>query len=281
MHGKDGVARLDYAVLTFTKTDHNQALYPALFAQVAPGERMCMRGFWGKSYNKLFCGEGADRYLVMATSYRAHQFLANNDVRDLDDLSVARLDVQVTLACPDPDSVIRLTKPPRMYKCTMITDLHGEGCTLYVGSPTSRARMRLYNKTAESGLTAEDGRKLLRVEVQLRDNYADFALKSYYGGMLDRLMLSYARKMTDEYVSSLVERELNEKRSVDRVSDEQSEDGGAVERRVAWLHNSVRPALLRLAVMDHRAALDFVSRMLHDLNQIEGSEKSRSCDFEV
>ena len=89
--------------------------------------------------------------------YQASGSWAHAIARKLDRLlpvegrSVARIDVQATLAVHDADAIIRTTVPNRRYKGTLIQTVFGKGATLYVGAPSSDARLRLYNKSAESG----------------------------------------------------------------------------------------------------------------------------------
>lgn len=265
MNGCSSVAKVDYLVSTFSKTLHNQALTPRLAGIVADGEPAAIRNYYGKQKGKVFFGDNYHRYMLVATSYAAHEFLTMHDLREFEELSIARLDIQVTLRCHHVDQTISLVRPAKMYNCTLITSLYGEGTTLYVGAPSSRVRCRIYNKTAEAGVRSADGYELMRVEFQLRDRYADFALVNFYAGQLDRLFLSHTRKMTDEYIASLVERELREGEAMNRIPNRDDETPSAIARRIGWLQHSVRPALIKLSMMDREAALDFLEQVIYDI----------------
>lgn len=52
------------------------------------------------------------------------------------------------------------------------------GCSVYIGSPTSQIRIRIYDKAAERGF--DDGRHWIRVELQLRKDRAYVAAAELY-----------------------------------------------------------------------------------------------------
>jgi hypothetical protein len=53
---------------------------------------------------------------------------------------------------------------------TLMQNLRGSGCSLYIGSPQSERRVRFYDKAAEQGI--DDGSIWTRAEVQLRNDLA-------------------------------------------------------------------------------------------------------------
>lgn len=269
----ESATKVDYLVTTFPKTLKNQAIYPKYLGMVDDGNVANVRNFYGRQKGKLFVGDSYDRYMIAATSYTAHEFLAHNDIRELDEISVARLDIQVTIKAFRVDQTIELVRPPKLYQCTLIVSLYGEGTTLYIGAPSSRVRARLYNKTAESGKRAEDGSELLRIEFQLRDRYADFALTSLYAGQIDRLMLSHTKKMTDDYIASLVERAIRETDTIARVAPTDEIEASPIARRIGWLNHSVRPAIMKLAILDRAAAIDFLEKVLYDIRNTNNNEQ--------
>ncbi|MQJ21768.1 hypothetical protein EI020_24605, partial [Escherichia coli] len=87
--------------------------------------------------------------------------------------------------------------PKKVYDATRVTKVNGEGETLYVGAPKSRARLRIYNKSAEAGIEHETG-KYLRIEVQLRDRYADQAYNVWLDGKPDSVLAYWVGKMLDD-----------------------------------------------------------------------------------
>ena len=67
-----------------------------------------------------------------------------------------------------------------------------EGSTIYVGSPRSNFRLRIYDKAAERGYVESDHKHWIRVEMQLRKNNALSAIRNFladdigivFGGIL-------------------------------------------------------------------------------------------------
>ncbi len=250
------LTRCDYLVLTYRYTEREQAIYPNIFSKVADGRDIRIRGYIGKQQDKVFVGDNGDRVLVQATGSSAHEVLSWRYWLQADDLSVARFDAQITIKCADPDNVIIGTRPSKLYKATLIYGLNHEGATLYVGAPTSRMRVRIYNKTAESGITADDGSRLLRVECQWRDEYADRALRYYAGGELDQYFMFHIRKIGDAYIHNLVAAALEYPDG--RVVELEDLEDDWVGRRLNWLEQSVRPAIQRLAAADYYSALAWI-----------------------
>lgn len=91
------------------------------------------------------------------------------------EISVARLDLQVTVCVLDADEVVKSLEPHVRYKAYRYIPANDstKGATLYVGAPRSRKRLRVYNKTAQANLEAPMG-EFLRIELQLRDSNADW-----------------------------------------------------------------------------------------------------------
>jgi hypothetical protein len=163
-----------------------------------------------------------------------------------DGLSVARLDAQATVAVPDADKMIKSVIPSRRYKCSLITNLWDTGATLYVGAPSSDRRLRVYNKTAESGEVPSEGGEWLRVEVQARDRYADRLYKSYLKGALTGVYLEYVRAMADDVMYRLLRDSVCDLSAPMWDEDEDATDW--VARRARWLRETIVPALRKLAL---------------------------------
>ena len=109
------------------------------------------------------------------------------------------------------------------------------GTTLYIGSRTSNVVTRAYNKTAESGI--DDGTGLLRIEVELKDEYA----------ARTRQALLQQIRAYDVLTSLLARYNIN----VDRTDTDVSVAHHQLTRRstdktIRWLRSSVSKSVARL-----------------------------------
>jgi hypothetical protein len=170
-----------------------------------------------------------------------------------DGISVARLDAQATVAVPDADRMVKSVIPSRRYKCSLISNLWDTGATLYVGAPSSDRRLRVYNKTAESGEVPYGGGEWLRVEVQARDRYADRLYRSYLKGALTGVYLEYVRAMADDVLYRLLRDSVCDLSAP--VWDEDDDGQDWVARRARWLRDTIVPALRRLALHSEEGRL--------------------------
>jgi hypothetical protein len=161
---------------------------------------------------------------------------------------VARIDVQATLAVHDADAIIRTTVPNRRYKSTLIQTVFGKGATLYVGAPSSDARLRLYNKSAESGEYPDGGGEWLRAELQLRNRYADRMYAAFLGGAIGGTALEFARRMGDNNLYRLLRD--NTSNTAEAPYWDEDEDLDWITRRIHWLVHCVVPALRKLVLHD-------------------------------
>jgi DNA relaxase NicK len=195
--------------------------------------------------------------MVSVTSSPAH--VAALAIPRLETLSIARIDVQTTLVARDADLLIRSCEPSARFQAFRIAPVRGRGHTLYVGSPKSDKRLRVYNKSAESGEMPEDG-EYARFELQLRDDYAERAFTALRGGGLSGWYLHALKSMIDPFTFATVRDSLND-------VEEYRQDAVALEdwtqRRIIWVERSVIPALKRLfaARPDY---LDIFVAMLYD-----------------
>jgi Replication initiation factor. len=205
----------------------------------------------------VFVGDNGHRLLVQAAGSKANEVISLVNPK-WPTLSVARLDMQITVLVGDADSIIRSTTPPPKYRAVRLVNLGERGSTLYVGSPKSRCRLRLYNKTAQLGESRVQDLEKLRIELQLRDDYADRALINMLAGTGDAFFRYYVSKMTDAYIVSIIERAFSNSNmlAMTEVRTEKSDDG-----RKVWLEHSVIPALMRLAVYDREYYDDFLRRL--------------------
>jgi hypothetical protein len=249
--------KVDYLVLTVpltSLTDEEADMFARLSIE---GEFRKMYGYRGLLYDKVFVGDNGERMLLQATGQRANDMLAYVNKR-WNGISVARIDLQITVYVADADSVIRGIMPPKPYKSVRLINLNERGSTIYVGAPKSRCRLRIYNKSAELGEDRVNEQEKLRIELQLRDDYADRALVNVLSGTGDAFFRYYVFKMSDAYVTSIVDRACANSNllAMTEVNSIKSEDG-----RREWLEHSVMPALTKLSIADPSYFRDFVDRL--------------------
>ena len=255
----------DYFVITMPRSVSADAHFPSIVGQYVsqPQQDRIMQyhGYRGK--NKVFVGQSEDRLMIWSSGQNAHYVAKTLKTDIFESYSVARMDLQITMTSLDADYMIEYIQPNKVYKCTKITNLHEKGTTLYVGAPTSRVRLRIYNKTAESGIVPEGGGEYVRFELQCRDQYADKAFVAVRNNMARSFYLMMLKRMIDAYTFKLVEGAI---RSADEelfVDDFPSSKDDPVARKKRWLEQSVLPALRRLLVEDKDYVDNFV-KMLYN-----------------
>jgi hypothetical protein len=217
-------------------------------------------GYSGFIKDKFFIGDNGERILLQATGSRADEILQLIET-NWPGLSVARIDLQLTILVADADAIISRTMPSRAYKSVRIVNLAERGSTLYVGAAKSRCRLRIYNKTAESGEQLVSGMERMRIELQLRDEYADRALINMRAGAGDMFFRYYVSRMSDGYITNLLDRAIKDSSMVHMIDTDtlKSDDS-----RKLWLEHSVIPALMKLAAYDK----DYVREFLKRLNEL-------------
>jgi len=255
----------DYFVITMPRDASADAHFPAIVGQYVsqPQQDRIMQYYGYRGKNKVFVGQSSDRIMIWASGQNAHYVAKTLKTDIFGSYSVARMDLQITMTSLDADYMIEYIQPNKVYKCTKITNLHEKGTTLYVGAPTSRVRLRIYNKTAESGIRPEGGGEYVRFELQCRDQYADKAFVAVRNNMVRSFYLMMLKKMIDAYTSKLVESAI---RSADEelfVDDFPTSKDDPVARKKRWLEQSVLPALRRLLVEDRDYVDNFV-KLLYD-----------------
>jgi hypothetical protein len=255
----------DYFVITMPRSVSADAHFPSIVGQYVsqPQQDRIMQYYGYRGKNKVFVGQSSDRIMIWASGQNAH-YVARTLKTDLfDGYSVARIDLQVTMTSLDADYMIEYIQPNKVYKCTKITNLHEKGTTLYVGAPTSRVRLRIYNKTAESGIRPESGGEYVRFELQCRDQYADKAFVALRNDMTRSFYLMMLKRMVDAYTFNLVEGAI---RSADEelfIDDFPASKDDPLSRKKRWLEQSVLPALRRLLVEDRDYVDNFI-KLLYD-----------------
>jgi len=245
--------KVDWITITVPDWHNHDAMTPVLLGELMAGNVSQGRhpsgalGWYGRS-----CFLGAwdnGRLIYQASGSWAHAIVRKLDrLLPVDGRSVARIDVQATLAVHDADAIIRTTVPNRRYKSTLIQTVFGKGATLYVGAPSSDARLRLYNKSAESGEYPSDGGEWLRAELQLRNRYADRMYAACLGSAMGGTALEFVRRMCDNNLYRLLRD--NTSSAADAPYWDEDSDLDWVGRRIHWLVHCVVPALRKLVLHD-------------------------------
>jgi len=256
MHSSNTV-KADFLVATVPLASVDDEKLDDFARMVIEGDYRRFYGYKGFIKDKLFIGDNGDRMLIQATGERANDMISMIET-SWTGLSVARIDIQLTILVADADSIISRTMPSPTYKAVRLLNLGERGATLYVGSPKSRCRLRMYNKTAESGEGLINGMERLRIELQLRDDYADRCLINMRAGAGNMYFRYYASRMTDGYITNLIDRAFKHSDMVHMIETESPKSD---DTRKAWLEHSVIPALMKLAAYDKEYVRDFLARL--------------------
>jgi len=266
--------RTDYFVITMPRNASADAHFPAIVGQYVykPREDRIMqyRGFRGD--NNTFVGQSEDRLMIWSSGQNAHYVAKTLKTDIFESYSVARMDLQITMTSLDADYMIEYIQPNKIYKAIKVVNIGEKGTTLYVGAPTSRVRLRIYNKTAESGIKPESGGEYVRFELQCRDQYADKAFVAVRNNMARSFYLMMLKKMIDAYTFKLVESAI---RSADEelfVDDFPTNRDDPINRKKRWLEQSVLPALRRLLVEDKDYVDNFVKLLYDGTGDISGTD---------
>jgi hypothetical protein len=255
--------RADYIVLTFTRTDTSEAIYPTIVGYWLPQEDRrpyTLYGFRGYRSGKVFIGEREDRYIVQATGAIAHDVAMRLQLPVEHEISVARIDVQHTFITADADRLINNCQPDRAYRASRWIQVNERGATLYVGSPKSDVRLRIYNKSAESGLKPETCGDYLRVELQFRNKRADHMFRAIRARAPRFPFLTQLKRMVDNFMYQIVH---------DSIAQDEEElfpedfpgELDALSRRKAWIERSVIPAFRKVLAEDPGYLKTFLSML--------------------
>jgi hypothetical protein len=257
--------RSDYFVITMPRNASADAHFPSMVGQYVskPKEERIMQYYGFRGDNAVFVGQSVDRLMIWASGSEAHYVAKTINTGVFESYSVARMDLQITMTSLDADYMIEYIQPAKVYKATKVVNLSEKGTTLYIGAPTSRVRLRIYNKTAESGIVPEGGGEYVRFELQCRNQYADKAFVAFRNNMVRSFYLMMIKRMVDNYTYKLVEGAI---RSADEelfTDDFPVSKDDPVARKKRWLEQSVLPALRRLLVEDKEYVDNFI-RLLYD-----------------
>ncbi len=244
-------ALLDWFTGTFERTEQVQALEPRVWAQLEGGKTFSFQGYKGVSMNGLVYAVSWDgkRALVQGSGYEASGAAALFAVLAKEGASVSRIDVQVTFEHHNADGLIAMMQPSKLYQAYRIQRIDDRGSTLYIGAPRSRVRMRIYNKTAESGMRPESGMEYVRIEVQARDAYADRAWKLFREDKLDSWMNHWAAKMLSDVDQETIACYISTSDATSITSLKEDLES-STDRRKLWFETTVVPAMKRVLLVD-------------------------------
>lgn len=242
--------RADYLVYTTSDESAAGVLYGLLAGDGEGGERVfrVLLGAEGIQSGRVFVGYWAarGRWVLQATGsdagepFRAIVALGEPGEGE----SVARLDIQCTLPIAQADDFILALQPGARYTAVRYENLREPGATLYVGSPASNKRLRVYNKTAQAGVTSPLG-ELVRVELQLRNERADYAL-AIARARGDDGLYQWWRTVVVDMAPGLAE--LIPQREMAHIDVPEPVVGQ--KRYLEWVERCVLPALGRIALTD-------------------------------
>jgi len=255
----------DYFVATFVADDPTNLLYQTSLWQLEGGRQLAFRGFQGITKDGVFVGyrHYDDRIIVQGIGSAANRAILIFSERSKGKKqSVARFDAQVTFKVDDADRVIVFTSPKKRYKAMRVSAVFERGDTLYVGSAKSAYRLRIYNKTAQSGIAPNEG-EYIRFEITFRNSLADTAYKAYLEGDMDLYFLGYLGQMVDEVTYNLVKHILFKNMTVEPRLFENEKDEG-IERTKIWLENVVIPCIQKLYLRDP----DYTAKLIETLDKI-------------
>jgi hypothetical protein len=237
--------------------------------QLEGGKPLAFRGFKGISKEGVFVGyrHYDDRILVQGIGSAANRAILIFSERSKGKKqSVARFDAQVTFIVDDADRTIMFASPKKRYRSMRITSVNERGETLYIGSPTSAYRLRVYNKTAQANISPERG-EYIRFEITFRNSLADTAYKAYLEGDMMAYFLGYLSQMVDEVTYNMVRYILDKNMTIEpRIFERENDEG--IEKTKVWLENVVMPCLQKLYLRDP----EYVSSLIERLDKILGDD---------
>jgi len=254
---KENTVKADYLVATVPLTSISPERLNVFEELSTGGKFRRIFGYAGYVKDNFYVGDNGERLMLQATGSMADRIWPLIDTT-WQGLSVARLDIQLTILVADADSVICRTIPSAAYKAIRMVNLGERGSTLYVGSSKSRCRLRMYNKTAEAGEERVQDMEKLRIELQTRDDYADRCLINMHAGSGDMFFRYYVSRMTDGFVTNLVDRAFQHSDMVSMIDVDTDKPD---ESRKVWLENTVLPALAKLSVSDKDYVREFLQKI--------------------
>lgn len=267
---------VDYFVATMEFDDHVNKMYNLIYRQLGEGEMNFLYGFKVKVVDRVGIGSNphTNRAIVYGTGPRAQDAMSIVMTISPSVLSIARIDIQATMVVHDADGAVSWAQPAKAYKAVMWHAIGERGSTLYIGAPSSNARMRIYNKTAESGQSPGEGLEYLRVEVQLRNRYADQAYKAIAAGNIEAVWQKWVRQMLhNDCATAMITRALGGECAFYALHPEEKEDW--VARRKRWFETVVAPSLRRLIAADPDYLETIIATFVHEPSYAAWLDRSR------
>lgn len=253
------MAHIDYIVATWELPESEARVVVERLRSIVDarqGVPQRLYGAIGVKGKRGFVGEWNDGRILLASTGASANETAIHAFGTLtpEGRSIARLDLQTTATIDDADGFIVKAIPSRRYRATLYTTINGAGATLYVGAPKSDARLRIYNKTAESGRAPDDGRDYIRFEMQFRNAYADAAWSRYASGLGNQLLVDWVSRMVpDGYTPEWLSHWLGAYGTkFNEPFLEQDDDW--VDRRKRWIERSVIPAIRKVLAVEPQYA---------------------------
>jgi DNA relaxase NicK len=216
-----------------------------------------LNGYRGIKAGGSMCGSRDDGSYLQLSGRRADEYLSRIGRRDL---HISRLDVAVTVqfqVMPSDLGVLALSAANEADR-SLSTSRHrkiwymsgnDQGFTLYIGSPTSEQRGRLYNKEVQSG-TPEYARSW-RYEVVYKNTRA-MAIYAYLSAAEFKQNSSICSDLVGNWYQGrgvfCPWRTLDSSAILPQVAEKPSD----ATKKIAWLSNQVRPALAWLIEHNYR-----------------------------
>lgn len=223
------------------RVDYRYPAVPARLAEIATGR-----------YMMTCSGPLAHQVMMWLLSYLPDAPMAVS-------WSYARLDVQRTVVVPDADAIIGALQSSPRYHRLLLDPRPNRGMTLYVGSPRSRARVRIYNKSVQASVWPDDASgEYLRIEYQARDIVADQIVSQ----LIVNGQAVEPHQVLAAYLASkirVVVPDLAAYLTADHC-DLPPVDRGA-PRYAEWLFHTVLPALRRVELLDNALYRRFVNAL--------------------
>lgn len=249
--------------LTITYFDEDAHASASGIARGVPRERFWFgaRGIFYEE-SQLYLGRFSDGRFIASVAGPEADSLCDQLLPALKgDFSAARLDVQSTIPIPNANEVIENLHPHPRYRAILLRALDPHsGSTLYVGAPASRKRMRVYNKTRQSGQEEPLG-ELLRVELVLRDANADLftwrwkhAGKGSVASLFRATATAMCRDLDDVLPANLEAAHID------------VPERGRPTAYVWWLEHSVIPGVVRAMASENDEVRELLARLRDTLD---------------
>lgn len=214
------------------------------------------QAYRGKTFGKLTWGCREDGSIIRVSGAGAKTMARVGVLRGW---RASRIDLQATIRVPpgeDVDKVIggaaqraamaRAGLEGRPYKIRLI-DGYGDGDTLNIGSRSSEAFVRVYNKAKESN--ESEYANCVRVELEAKGKLAARIWADMPGGWShDRYSLDLLLAADKKYSIGIIPEDGSEHRKLPHIERAKT----SLERRLEWLRVAVQPTVKELTAAGWR-----------------------------